>query len=134
MSQYLIFFAIIPLACFQLTRIFNVKDRWLYCGLSLGLVIAPLSLGLLQLTYIPIIGKLLGLIGLLVNLTHGSVGYFCLAGSGFIVPGILLSASQLLMIHLVNAVIFACGYGMIGYALDRKMEEESAQSAPVVWY
>jgi hypothetical protein len=133
MSQYLIFLAIIPLTCWQFTKIFKVKDRWLYIGLSLGLVIAPLSYGLLQFTYIPLIGKLLGIIGLIVNLTHGSVGYFCLAGSGFFAPGALLSASQLVMINLVNAVIFASCYGMIGYALDRKMEEESSD-AWAAWY
>ncbi|HBF42625.1 MAG TPA: hypothetical protein DDW42_03155 [Desulfobacteraceae bacterium] len=129
MSQYLILLAIIPLSCLQLTKLFKTQDRWLVCGLSLGMVIAPVSFGLIQYTYIPIIGKLLGFIGLLFNLTHGSVGYFCLAGSGLLDSGALLSTSQFVLINLVNAVIFACAYGMIGHAIDRKLAAERKVTA-----
>jgi len=125
MSQYLILLALIPISCFHLTKMFNTEDKWLYRGLSLGMVIAPLSYGLLQFTYIPIIGKILGMVGLIVNLTHGPLGYFCLAGTGFFEPGVLLSASEFTMINLVNAVIFASCYGMIGYSIDRKLEAEN---------
>lgn len=126
MSHYLILLAIIPLACFQLTKILNSKHRWLFCGVSVGLVIAPVSFGLLQFTYLPVIGKILGYIGLIANLTHGSIGYFCLVGSGLLEPGIAISASQLVMINIVNAVLFSYAYGMIGYAIDKKLEAETA--------
>lgn len=131
MSQYLILLAIIPLACFQLTKIYKTRNRWLYCGISVGLVIAPVSFGLLQFTYIPVIGKLLGFVGLIANLTHGSIGYFCLVGSGIIEPNVLISASQLVMINLVNAVLFSYCYGMIGYAIDRKLEETTVEKEHV---
>lgn len=127
MSQYLIFIALIPILCFQLTKLFKTKDKWFYRGLSIGLVIAPLSYGLLQFTYIPVIGKLIGVMGLLVNLTHGTAGYFCLAGSGLLEPGVILSVSELTLIHLINGIIFASAYGMIGYSIDRKMEIENAR-------
>jgi len=131
MSQYLLLLALIPLSCFKLTKIFNSTDKWFYRGLSVGLVIAPLSYGLLQFTYLPVIGKFLGMIGLLLNLTHGTAGYFCLAGSGCFEPGVLLSASQLTMINLVNGVIFASCYGIIGYSIDRKLE---AERTDVAWH
>ena len=85
------------------------------------------SYGFLQFTYIPVIGKLLGIIGLIFNLTHGPVGYFCLAGSGILEPGSALTISQLIMINLVNGVIFAFCYGTIGYAIDRKLETETSE-------
>ncbi len=123
MSELLILLAIIPIACYQLTKTFSTRHRWMLCGVTTGLVIAPISFGLLQFTYVPIIGKVMGFIGLIFNLTHGSVGYFCLVGSGILDPGVLISASQLVMINVVNGVLFSFAYGMIGYSIDRKIEE-----------
>ncbi len=122
MSQWLILLAIVPLSCLQLTRMYQTKNRWMLNGIAFGLVVAPISFGLLKLTYIPLIGKILGLIGLVANLTHGSVGYFCLVGSGILDPGATITASQLVLINLVNGLLFAFCYGMIGYSIDRKLE------------
>jgi hypothetical protein len=124
MGHYLILLAVIPLSCFFLTKVFDVEDKWLYRGVSVGLIIAPLSYGLMQFNFIPVVGKYVVIIGLLLNLTHGTIGYFCLAGSGFLEPGVVLSASQITMINLVNAAIFATCYGMIGYSIDRKLRTE----------
>lgn len=124
MNQYLILLAIIPLSCFELTKLFNCKHRNTICGISIGLVIAPISFALLEFTYIPIIGKLLGLIGLLANVTHGSVGYFCLIGSGLLEPGAQMAALQLTMVNLVNGMLFAYAYGVLGYAIDRKRNKK----------
>lgn len=126
MSHYLILLTIIPLACFQLTKILNTKHRWLLCGISVGLVIAPVSFGLLQFTFVPVIGKILGYIGLIANLTHGSIGYFFLVGNGWLEPGITISALQLVLINIVNAILFSYAYGMIGFAIDKKLATEKA--------
>ena len=125
MSEYMILFAIVPLSCFELTRLFNCKFRNMLCGISIGLVIAPLSFALLQFTCVPVIGGLLGLIGQVINLTHGSIGYFCLVGSGLLEPGVQIAAAQLVMVNLVNGLLFAYGYGIIGYAIDRKLAKKS---------
>jgi len=122
MSQWLIFLAIVPLASFQLTKIYEVKNRWMWNGIAIGLVIAPLSFGLIQLTYIPLVGPLLGLVGLVANLTHGSIGYFCLVGSGVLELDTVITASQLAIINVVNGVLFSYCYGLVGYSLDRKHE------------
>lgn len=92
------------------------------CGVATGLVIAPISFGLLEFASVPVLGTILGFIGLIFNLSHGSVGYFCLIGSGVIDPGVILSISQLVMINAVNGVLFSFCYGMIGYFLDRRIE------------
>jgi len=122
MSQWLIFLAIVPLSCFQLTKIYNIKNRWMWNGIALGMVIAPLSYGLLQMTYIPLIGGLLGGIGFMANLTHGSIGYFCLVGSGVLELNTTITAFQLTLINLVNAVLFSYCYGLIGHYVDRKLQ------------
>ena len=125
MSQWLIFLAIIPLSSLHFTKHFQLKHRWLINGIAFGLVAAPVSLGLLQMTYIPVIGKLLGLIGLIANLTHGSVGFFCLLGSGVLELNSVITAPQLVMINIVNAVLFAHCYGLIGYSIDKKLATEA---------
>lgn len=124
MSQWLIFLAIIPLSAFHLTKHFQCKNRWLINGIAFGAVVAPVSFGFLQMTYIPLLGKLLGLIGLIANLTHGSIGYLCLLGSGVLELHTVISPMELVMINLVNGVLFAHCYGLIGYSIDRRLESE----------
>ena len=121
MSEWLIFLAIIPLSCIYLTKDTHVKNRFMWYGISLGMVIAPVSFGLIQMTYIPILGKLLGLIGVIINLTHGSVGFICLLGSGVLETNAAINAVDLIMINVFNGVLFAYIYGLIGYAVDRKL-------------
>ncbi len=127
MSQWLIFLAIIPLSSIHLTEHFQAKHRWALNGIAFGAVIAPVSFGFLQMTYIPLIGKLLGLVGLLANLTHGSIGYICLLGGGFVEVNAAITAQQFILINLVNGLFFASCYGLIGYSLDRKTAAESGR-------
>ena len=93
-------------------------------GIAFGMVIAPVSFGLIQMTYIPFIGKLLGLVGIMANLTHGSIGYVCLLGTGLLEMNTAITATHLVMINVVNGVLFAYIYGLIGYAVDRKLATE----------
>ena len=124
MSHYLILLAIVPLSCFELTKLFHCKHRSMICGIAIGLVIAPIGFALLEFTYLPIIGKLLGLIGLLANLSHGSIGYLCLIGCGVLEPDVQISALQFTMINLINGMFFAYTYGVLGYVIDRKRNQK----------
>ncbi len=130
MGQYLILLAIIPLSVFNLTKLFMPRRRWFLSGIATGLVIAPVSMGLIEFTYVPIIGKALGLAGVVGNLIHGSIGYFFLVSFGGMEPGVLLAASQLVTINLVNAAIWGSYYGMVGYNIDGKLatEEKPAEA------
>jgi len=125
MSEYLILLALIPLSCFELGKTFSFKHKNMICGISVGLVIAPVSFALFGFTYIPLIGKLLGLIGLLLYITHGWVGYLCLVGSGLLEFGVEITALQMVMINVVNGLLFAYVYGFIGYLFDRRMQGKS---------
>lgn len=118
MEKGLLFLVILPLASFYLSKIYKTRYKWLYTGIAFGLVVAPVSLALIKFTFIPVIGKLLGGIGLVTNLIHGSVGYFCLMATGVIEPGGTLSFSQLVTINLVNAGIWSVYYGILGYNMD----------------
>jgi hypothetical protein len=126
MSEWLLFLAIVPLSCIYLTRNIQVKHRFMWVGVAVGMVIAPVSFALIQMTYIPLIGKLLGLVGVLVNLTHGSIGYMSLLWSGTLEPNTAITAFELVMINVFNGVLFAYIYGLIGYAVDRKLAKDAA--------
>ena len=131
MSQWLIFLAILPLSCHYLTRNRHVNKRFMWNGIAFGMVVAPVSFGLIQMTYIPLVGKLLGLVGVLVNLPHGSIGYISLLWSGTIEPNTAITAAELVMINVFNGVLFAYIYGLIGYAVDRKMAKDE-ENIPVL--
>ncbi len=131
MSHYMILLAIIPLSCIELTKLFHSEHKNMICGISFGLVVAPVSFSLLQYTYVPIIGKLLGLIGMAGNLIHGMLGYFCLIGSGILEPAAQLTTMQLVMVNLVNGVLFTYLYGIAGYLIDRKQARKSLASKVV---
>jgi hypothetical protein len=132
MSQWLIFLAIIPLSSLHLTKYFNLKNRWMWNGIAFGLVVAPVSFGLLQMTYIPVVGKLMGLIGLVANLIHGSVGYITLLGSGMLDLNTMITAPQLCLVNLVNGIIFAYLYGIIGHYVDEKLKTSVAEIPAMV--
>lgn len=127
MTQLLALLAVIPLACLQLSKKLHPKDRWLLFGVAFGTVISPVSYGLMEFTSIPVIGKLMGLIGLMTNLIHGSLGYFFLQSIGLLAESAPLQASQLLMIHMVNALIWSSYYGMIGYKIGQKIAGEAKE-------
>ena len=124
MSQWLIFLAVIPLFCLYLTKHKHIKKRFMWSGIAFGTVVAPVSFGLIQMTHTPFVGKLLGLVGVLVNLTHGSIGYLSLLWSGAIEPNTTINATELFLINIFNGVLFAYIYGLIGYAVDRKMAKD----------
>lgn len=124
MTRLLILLAVIPLSFLHFNKSFHPKDRWLLFGIAFGTVVSPVSYGLIEFTGVPVIGKLLGLIGLMANLIHGPLGYFFLQSIGLLAEGAPLQASQLLMIHMVNALIWSSYYGMIGYKVGQKIAGE----------
>ncbi len=123
MSHLLIFLAIIPIACFQLAKMYAPCRLWLLTGLTAGLVIAPVSQGLVEYTLIPVIGGYIGIIGTMCNLIHGSVGYLFLGAMGTFEPGVVLNSSQLIVMNAVNAVIWTIYYGVVGYRMDLKLSK-----------
>ena len=132
MSQWLIFLIVIPLVVNYFTKNIQSSKRFMWLGVAFGLVVAPVSFGLIQMAYIPVIGKALGLAGVIGNLTHGTVGYMCLIGSGFLKLNATITATQLIMVNLVNGVLFSYIYGLVGYAVDKKVAEEKRLPIPII--
>jgi len=120
MRELLLLLAILPIACYNLTDIYMPKRKWLWTGIAFGMVVAPVSLTLLQSTHIPFIGKLLGLVGLLFNIIHGTLGYFTVVALGIHEPGMVISASELTTINIINGFAWAMFYGILGANIDLK--------------
>jgi len=133
MSQWLLLLAVVPISCIYVTKKMDIKNKYMWNGIAFGTVIAPVSFGLVLMTYFPIIGKLLGLVGVLFNLTHGSIGYISLLWSGTIEPNSAITTSEFAMINVFNGVLFAYIYGLIGYAVDRKQAKEDALVPTVIY-
>lgn len=132
MSHYLIFLAIIPISCFYLSKMYAPRRLWLVTGLAAGMVIAPVSQGLVDYAMIPIVGGVLGLVGAAFNMMHGSVGYFFLGAIGTFEPGMVLTISQLALMNMINAVIWTSYYGVVGYRMDRKLSQQVERKYAVV--
>lgn len=125
MSQYLIFLAIIPIVTFQLTKMFAPNRLWVLTGIAAGLVIAPLSQGLVEYSLIPVVGGVIGIFGAIFNMIHGSVGYFFLGAIGTFEPGTVLNVSELILMNVVNAVIWTSYYGIFGFRMDAKYSRKA---------
>ena len=120
MRELLLLLAIVPIACYNLTDIFMPKRKWLWTGLSFGMVVAPVSMTLLQSTHIPLVGPLLGIVGLIFNIIHGTVGYFTVVAIGIHEPGMVISAYELTVINIFNGFAWSMFYGILGYHIDMK--------------
>lgn len=125
MCHYLIFLAIVPITAFQLSKMFAPGRLWLLTGLAAGLVVAPVSQGLVEYTLIPLIGGMLGLVGALFNFIHGSVGYLLMASWGIFGPNEVLDGFQITMMNLVNGAIWTTYYGVVGYRMDLKLSRSA---------
>ena len=124
MSYLLILLALIPVCGFYLAKTYKPRQNWQWVGVAFGLVVAPVSLGLIKYAFIPVVGKLFGLVGVVLNLIHGPLGYFLMVSLGFEGSGLTLSASELTVINLINAVIWSFIYGIVGHHVDVKLAEE----------
>lgn len=125
MRELLLLLAIVPVACYNLTDIYLPKRKWLWTGLAYGMIVSPVSMCLLQSTHIPVIGKLIGLVGLILNLIHGTLGYFTVVALGIHDPGMVISAADLTTINIFNAFAWGMFYGVLGYNIDLKWPSEA---------
>jgi len=125
MRELLLLLAIVPIVCYNLTDIYMPKRKWLWTGLSFGMVVAPVSMTLLQSTHIPLIGPLLGLVGLIFNIIHGTLGYFTVVAIGIHEPGMVISAYELTIINIFNGIAWGMFYGVLGYNIDQKWPTEA---------
>ncbi|MDA3970320.1 MAG: hypothetical protein PF442_03115 [Desulfobulbaceae bacterium] len=122
----LIFLALLPIATFHISKIMMPSRVFSFTAAAVGLVIAPVSQGMVEFTLIPLIGVYFGFIGGVLNMIHGSVGYFFLGALGVFEAGTVLTVTQLLLMNMVNGVIWISYYSFVGYRMDLKLSPQAA--------
>ncbi|MFC1523174.1 hypothetical protein ACFL6N_00140 [Thermodesulfobacteriota bacterium] len=123
MKVLLILLAAVPIGGYFWSRKSRQEWLWTITGVCFGLVVAPLGLGFMDLSGLPIIGKLFGLIGMLLNLVHGLPGFIIAVAHGIHAPGEVLSVSGHVMVSAINGVAWAFFYGVLGFTFDKKSKE-----------
>lgn len=123
----LIFLALLPLASFHVCKSMAKSHIYTITGLALGVVIAPVSQGLVEFTLIPVVGAYIGFVGMIFNMIHGAVGFFFLGALGVFEPDTVLTGSQMILMNMVNAVIWTSYYGFVGRKMDLKLSPQGEE-------
>lgn len=89
-------------------------------GVAFGAVVSPAALGLYGLYFVGPMAAVFGLIGLLLVLLHGEVGYSLAIRFG-VVPShtVVTGIAQHAWIEVFNALVWSIAYGILGWIIDR---------------
>ncbi|MBU0728207.1 MAG: hypothetical protein KKE17_10200 [Proteobacteria bacterium] len=121
----LLLFAVVPAGLYLYFSKKRPRNLWLATGISFGLVASPISIGVLGFNVTPLIGKLLGLFGLILTLIHGFPGYFMGSAIGITNPGVVLAFPERFWVEVLNGIFWATIYGILGYTFDAQRREKA---------
>lgn len=111
---------ILPVAAYRWAKIKKPEHVFLISGAVLGVVASPLSTGLYACLYIPIIGPVLGIVGLVVSAIHSAPGFYIAVHSGLINgQDVMKEVGAYLVTEIISALVWSVTYGAIGYFIDR---------------
>ena len=117
---FLIFLWLVPVAALLLSRRLAPSFLWRITGVCFGAVVSPASLGLYSLYFVGPAAALfvLGMLGLLLMLLHGTPGYYLAILLGFVPAGTVVDGRLNMYIELPNAIIWGTAYGSLGWVID----------------
>lgn len=110
---------IVPVIAYRVARYKVPQHLCSITGASVGVVIAPISLGLYSWYFVSIIGFVPGVIGLILSLIHETPGYYLALNLELIQVGkVVTGFKQLAIVEVLNSIVWLTCYGAIGYAID----------------
>lgn len=118
MLLFLLILALVPIVAFWFARRHYPRHVFAISGATLGSVISLVSLGVFALMVIPVIGPLLGKVGLLSNAIHKSTSYSLAMAFGLIPSGPGNTGVSRFYIGVVDAIFWATIYGAAGAIID----------------
>ena len=130
-GQYLLVFLIlVPIAAFWFARHRFPKHLYRIVGVAFGAVVSPWATGLYAFYFLSPWGVVLGLVGLVLTLIHGPLGFQMAQYLGLISSGVVTEFRSQLVIELLNGLIWAAIYGLMGWAFDAIRLKRSGDSTP----
>jgi hypothetical protein len=115
---------LVPVVAWFCARRFVPQFSATVTGVSLGLIVSPLSMGLYATYFLgpsgflgPL-GLVTGIIGLASLMFHGAPG-FHIVRSLDLVPSGIIEGVGLVYIEIANALVWAVVYGALGWVVDR---------------
>ena len=124
MVLLLLLLAIVPIAAYRFASRRYPAHLFLVTGLALGSVIAPFSLGLYGVYFIPYVGLLPGMLGLLLVMIHSAPGFHLARLLGIVSPAEIIAGNGEPLFVLLNALIWAFVYGSLGALIDRMRQRK----------
>lgn len=115
----LILLCAVPVIAYFATRRRAPQRTWTISGAAFGAVVSPLALGLYSLYFLSSWGFIPGMLGLVLTLVHGWPGFRIATLSGVVSSGVVNGTSSSLAIELINGLVWAAFYGLIGLMVDR---------------
>lgn len=114
----LLLLAVVPILAFRLARSRFPSRAFLISGLALGLVISPLSLGLYASFFIPYVGFVPGIFGLMSTMFHSTPGYNLAIAFGIVPSHQVVEGVGRLYLAAIDGVVWAVVYGGLGWVVD----------------
>jgi hypothetical protein len=103
----------IPITIWLATR--NISPIWRSTlrGASFGAIVSPASLALYGLYFLGPLAAILGMLGLVINLIHGSVGYEIAVQFGLARSHAVVNGPERLLMEIINGLIWSVVYGSV---------------------
>jgi len=118
MLLLLLFLAVVPIIAYRIARKRYPNSAFVITGIAFGSVIAPLSLGLYATFFIPYVGLVPGMLGLMLVMFHGAPGYSLALTFGLIPPGQVVEGVGHIYLAVLGGIVWATAYGCLGWMVD----------------
>jgi len=115
----LLFLVVVPIASYKWAKKNKPEYKVTLLGVGFGAIAAPFSMGLYATYFIPYVGLIPGIIGLLLVSFHGAVGFEIATQLGLRASNSVVNTTEGIQIDIINGFFWALVYGGIGYAVDK---------------
>jgi len=119
MILLLILLIIIPIASYKWAESHRPDYKITILGISFGAIVAPFSMGLYATFFIHWLGLVTGILGLVMVMFHGALGYELAILFGLVPSHTVTTVSHNTIIAVINGFAWATIYGVIGYLIDK---------------
>ena len=118
-AYWLSLLIVLPVVVYFLARRRFPTHVFRVVGIVFGAIVSPWALGLYSLYYVSSWGVVPGFLGLALTFVHGVPGFELAAHLGLIPSGVVSEFKSQAVIELLNGVIWALIYGLVGSAIDK---------------